>query len=690
MANKAISELPQAENVNNQDLFVLEQGGLAKKLPAETFITEQGIINALAEALDGHGGIQSVTLSSVSGRIRTYRITFTDQSATTFQVYDGTSIDRISRTSSSGLDDVYTIFLSDGTTTFFTVHNGADGTVSEAMLNDALKDKAPAITETTESGAIANFTDGADDMPVVHLTANIEPVQDLPYGDPYPAGGGKNLYSILIGADTFQINAGATFSNVDGTLKIEMATANSSGVYATSLSVIKPLIMSLSGEYTLSFDIKASQSGAVICGAESLTSTPITATTSWQRFSLTSTYATPNTTFICYNRSGNAMTVEVKNLQICLSSATDPTVYSPYSNICPITGWTGVNVTRTGKNLIPNLKAQDTANRVRLGESTTGNGNPFKAGKYKISVGVTSGIAYSIFWRTYKNGVHGSVNNSANIVLTEDTNVKIWLFADNPGISVNNVEWFQVELGSTATAYEPYITPATASLSWQTEAGTVYGGTIDVATGLLTVDRAYVDMGTLTWRKLTESHGVNFFSDTIQNDIKASTGISIPQNIICSNYSTVSWSDFTLSTDFCIAQVTKQIRVRDSSLSSGDATAFKTAMSGVQLVYELATPQTYQLTPQEVKTLLGTNNVWTDTGNVSVTYAADTKLYIEKLTMPTEDDLVANQAITSGKYFMIGNSLYLALANIASGAQITIGTNAQRVSLADALNTINS
>ena len=118
---------------------------------------------------------------------------------------------------------------------------------------------------------------------------------------------------------------------------------------------------------------------------------------------------------------------------------------------------------------------------------------------------------------------------------------------------------------------------------------------------------------------------------------------------------------------------------------------FKTAMSGVQLCYELATPQTYQLTPQEViKTLLGTNNVWADIGNVSVTYTADTKMFIEKLTMPTEDDMVANQAITSGKYFMIGNSLYLALANIASGAQITIGTNAQRVSLADALNTINS
>ena len=127
MANKAISELPQAQNVNNQDLFVLEQGGLAKKLTAETFITEQGIINALAEALDGHGGIQAVTLSSVSGRVRTYLITFSDGSATTFQVYDGTSIDRITKTSTAGLTDTYTVFMNDGTTTFFQVTNGSKG-----------------------------------------------------------------------------------------------------------------------------------------------------------------------------------------------------------------------------------------------------------------------------------------------------------------------------------------------------------------------------------------------------------------------------------------------------------------------------------------------------------------------------------------------------------------------------------
>ena len=51
-----------------------------------------------------------------------------------------------------------------------------------------------------------------------------------------------------------------------------------------------------------------------------------------------------------------------------------------------------------------------------------------------------------------------------------------------------------------------------------------------------------------------------------------------------------------------------------------NATTFKSAMNGVQLVYELATPQTYQLTPQQVNTLVGTNNVWSEQGNIELSY----------------------------------------------------------------------
>ncbi|MBQ2158011.1 MAG: hypothetical protein II443_05560, partial [Oscillospiraceae bacterium] len=59
--------------------------------------------------------------------------------------------------------------------------------------------------------------------------------------------------------------------------------------------------------------------------------------------------------------------------------------------------------------------------------------------------------------------------------------------------------------------------------------------------------------------------------------------------------------------------------------------AFKTWLSSnnLQVVYELATPQAYQLTPQQIQTLLGTNNVWANSGDVEVIYIADTKLYID-------------------------------------------------------------
>ena len=51
---------------------------------------------------------------------------------------------------------------------------------------------------------------------------------------------------------------------------------------------------------------------------------------------------------------------------------------------------------------------------------------------------------------------------------------------------------------------------------------------------------------------------------------------------------------------------------------------------GAQVVYKLVEPIHYPLTPTEIKTLLGQNNVWADTGDAEVEYRADVKLYINK------------------------------------------------------------
>lgn len=161
MADKTISELPRASTVTTTDLFVMEQAGQAKSL------TGQVLINDLATALDGHGGIKSITLNddytltfvmaddtevqttsvrgatgtkgdkgtdgraitsvakiSTSGLVDTYKISFSDNTSTNFTVTNGSSIKSIAKTATSGLTDTYTVTLTDGTTSTFTVKNG--------------------------------------------------------------------------------------------------------------------------------------------------------------------------------------------------------------------------------------------------------------------------------------------------------------------------------------------------------------------------------------------------------------------------------------------------------------------------------------------------------------------------------------------------------------------------------------
>jgi len=86
LADRAINQLPAATSVGTTDLFVLEQSNTAKSL------TGQILINDLATALDGHGGIASIDLTSTSGLNKTYTITYADNTTDTFTVTDGDGI----------------------------------------------------------------------------------------------------------------------------------------------------------------------------------------------------------------------------------------------------------------------------------------------------------------------------------------------------------------------------------------------------------------------------------------------------------------------------------------------------------------------------------------------------------------------------------------------------------------------
>lgn len=86
MADKRIDELEAAASVTNNDLFVLEQAGTAKKLEAFTLETW------LLQLAQGHGGITGIAKTGTAGTnpvVDTYTITFSDTSTTTFDVTNG-------------------------------------------------------------------------------------------------------------------------------------------------------------------------------------------------------------------------------------------------------------------------------------------------------------------------------------------------------------------------------------------------------------------------------------------------------------------------------------------------------------------------------------------------------------------------------------------------------------------------
>jgi len=165
-----------------------------------------------------------------------------------------------------------------------------------------------------------------------------------------------------------------------------------------------------------------------------------------------------------------------------------------------------------------------------------------------------------------------------------------------------------LNIGTTAETYTPY-TGTSISLSF---GSTLYSGTIDLLTGVVTVDMAEVDLGTLTWNignRNTENTGRIFYV----------TGLSVGGTTsLCSMFSKTSltWESMHVNT-YYLGATGALLVCADYS----DKSAFTAAMSGVQLVYELATPMTIQLTPEQVSSLAGENVMWgTNNGNLTVEY----------------------------------------------------------------------
>ena len=188
-----------------------------------------------------------------------------------------------------------------------------------------------------------------------------------------------------------------------------------------------------------------------------------------------------------------------------------------------------------------------------------------------------------------------------------------------------------LEVGNTATDYAEYTQPTTTTLAL---GQTVYGGEVDVVGGEVETAMVGVTLnGSENWQSagsgantLFYLQGQDFYDGVVKNSASDISNIFVRAQVSTGN---TNECFYIYQTGGNLAR----LNVRPNLTTYPDVASFKTLLSNtpLQVVFELATPTTAQITPAEINSRLGVNNVWHDgNGDTAVTYRADIDLYVNE------------------------------------------------------------
>lgn len=203
-------------------------------------------------------------------------------------------------------------------------------------------------------------------------------------------------------------------------------------------------------------------------------------------------------------------------------------------------------------------------------------------------------------WLITSNGVRETITNSRD--MTDSTQIMVACYPGNKETMQSIADAFDIMLvdgiykSDTMPAYAPYhsnVYPIPETI----RALPGYGWSAGTARNYVDYEnKRYVqcvqsvDLGTLSW--VAGVGGKVSFQTSQVTGQKLTKNYSVPPNIICSKYSTKTqnelWGHINVTGITADANTDGYIDVNDTSYT--DATAFKQAMSGVILYYELASP----------------------------------------------------------------------------------------------------
>lgn len=526
-----------------------------------------------------------------------------------------------------------------------------DGTLIQSVpIRDSDAQERLAIVEeklttdtTSASGNPLSIVGLKSTQNAINPIVTLEPIQDLHGQDkPYPAGGGKNKWNVTSQSSS-DYHGITVVLNDDGTLTLS-GTNNGAitSIIINSFYFEDGVTYKLNGGYSANIYIRDTTAGINQWGSSDATIIGDGTTHNMQIRVLADTViSTP---------------IKVYPM-IRLASDTDPT-FAPYENICPISGYDKIEVLSCGKNLL--ATSVDDIKTINTLGTWSGNTYTYKNVTYELQTdnsgdisgikinapstheasyitligstgffvgentyilsGCPSGGSTNAYYLQgfgsieYSSGVGIlDVGNGSTFTFTQNQNFKSCNFYVRANVTFSNTIYPMLIESSQPTTYSPY--HKTTDLS-ENLPQTVYGGSLDLNSGVLTVDRGRykVDPNDILFDStyLTITTGATplkrIESDELSKYISSHMKSHINSGVASMN------NEFTVDNNNKV-----KMRMPDTVTTSSGATDYFTN-NDVYICGLLATPIEIQLTPTELTLLKDYAYVSTNGTRIDLNY----------------------------------------------------------------------
>ena len=499
----------------------------------------------------------------------------------------------------------------------------ANKTVVDSAMSDSstnpLQNKV--ITKELEGAktATGNPITVTDAAPVnaVNLSMDLEPIQDLHgYDHPWVGGAGKNKLPMTVdgikSANTEGTWNGNVYTIYDVTYTL--ITDDDNNVIGIKVNGTSSATGSFARLYFHQAEIHNEYSGKILSGCPA--NNNVCYIRIEQRYSPYTVYA--GDSGIEANISSNIENNECRTFIAVLSGKTANNLlfypmireatetdssFAPYTNICPISGRSDVAIQSVSDNLI-NIPSSWDAYEISDGVYKGGFNN-FRTKFYIPSTAVGKELTASVDLVSY--GIYnarivanvGGTNISGNGINSNESGTSTVTFTPQSTSDYVTLDYSSnlsdVELSNYLLV--EYSKTYTIQLGQD-----VYGAQFDVTSGKMVVDKGYATITTLG-RNAERSYWA-----TISN---AKPGF----NIICNKQKTAI-NSFAIGV---FVNDSGSFRINTEASYSSASECINAYGGSLDVCYELATPYTIQLTPQQIKLLENTNTLSSD-GTMTLEY----------------------------------------------------------------------